>query len=241
MKLMKRGMVVVLLISLLLISTALSEEEAATETQPVIVEPDDTTNQFTSILSLIADKVTVFIGDIINIEATLKYENSTTAGFAEGQQRRPLGVPKHVLAKVFNEDKLNYDRAYAQEYLELRHNFSDKPYKNITADREDFTLSMRNRLDDVRGLNINNSKFAVHVVYCDQFEKFCKFRVNGVLAPRLYFNDVVDVGKLHDFDLDGKYALKVNSAKFDQCDNQRFCHFGYEGYDLVDVTLERKR
>ena len=182
--------------------------------------------------------------EMMNLTLGKEYSFILTAidpGFAEGHLRNiPLpSVAAHVLARVFNQDNLDYDRGYAQEYLSLRHNFSDLPYREVN-DREDFSLTMGNKPNDVGGFSINNSRFAVHVVYCDGFAGFCKFRVNGVLTPQLYFSEKLDSGKTDSFDLDGNYVLTIKSAQFELCDNHRFCHLGYEGYDKVDAMIERK-
>ena len=151
----------------------------------------------------------------------------------------PPVAKQHVLAKVFDQDNLEYDREYAQKYLSLRHNFSDLPYKEV-SEREDFSLTMRNKPNDVGGFSINNSRFAVQVVYCDGFAGFCKFRINGVLTPQLYFPEKLNADRTDSFNLDGNYVLSIKSAQFNLCDNHRFCHFGYEGYDVIGVAVRKK-
>ena len=146
-----------------------------------------------------------------------------------------INVVSPRLDTIYNETNLDYDRVYAREYLDLRHNFSDISFKEVTG-REDFVLSMGNRVDDVRGFRINNESFAVHLVYCDEFKKFCKFRINGVISPKMY---IPSLGE-NSFDFHQNYTLTIEDAKFNQCDNHRFCHLGYEGYHKVDVRVDRK-
>ncbi|MDP3734616.1 MAG: hypothetical protein Q8R37_05290 [Nanoarchaeota archaeon] len=143
----------------------------------------------------------------------------------------------HRLALVFNQANIDYDREYALEYLNLRHNFSDIEYVEVGTSHN-FTMRMGNYLDDLKGVNINSSNFAVHLIFCDEFKKFCKFRINGVPTTTLYTPDVL--ADSNTFDIDGNYILKLNSAEFNKCNNQVFCHLGYEGYHEVDVAVERK-
>lgn len=144
------------------------------------------------------------------------------------------------LSKVFNQDALQYDKEYAKQYLDWHGNFSQLNFKKISSDNEDFIFSIGNKINDLNGVKINENNFAIHLVYCDEFEKFCKFRINGIPTTRMYIPAVMDYEKINTFDIDGEYQLKINSVKFNHCDNHRFCNLGYEGYHLVNVSVERK-
>lgn len=148
------------------------------------------------------------------------------------------GTIRYPLALVYNQDNLTYDKEYTKHYLNLRNNFSDLKFQRLSANTN-FTLSMGNKVDDLRSFRINQSNFVVHLVYCDEFAKFCKFRINGVPTTKMYVPELVGEGKSNSFVFDKDYIIKINNARFNQCDNHRFCHLGYEGYDSVDLSVEK--
>ena len=94
--------------------------------------------------------------------------------------------------------------------------------------------------DKIRGVSINDSNFVVDLLYCKLQGRYCAFRINGVPVARLHSFKEFGNTKQNSFDIDGNYVLKVNSIKFSHCDNKRFCHLGYEGYNIVNVSVERK-
>lgn len=136
------------------------------------------------------------------------------------------------LAKVSNQENLTYDRTYAKQYLELRQNFSNLKFQRVWNDKEEFQLSVGNKVNTLKGIRTNKGRFALDLVFCNEFEKSCKFRINGVPTSKMFANS--------SFDLDGEFVLKINSAKFNQCDNHRFCNYWFEGYDIINVSVERK-
>lgn len=281
-------------------------------TPPVSEEVIPTPSLFSTFLNLVIDKITAFVGEVINIRATLTDENLTplsdrkidfyadaqiigsnvtdsegtakvswntsswlpgaytvTADYAGDEIYSPTSgdgmialnsglddvssnittkalpiIPEngtiHSLAKVFNEETLDFDRDYAQEYLQLRNNFTDLKFKRLFDAPEAITFTGGNKIDNLKGIQTNKGKFAMDLVYCDEFEGFCKFRINGVPTERLYPSDKVDGSKTDSFSIDGNYTIKVTSVKVNQCDNHRFCHLGYEGYHKVDVVVEKK-
>lgn len=168
-------------------------------------------------------------------------------GFAEGN-KITLPIPalqrnasKHVLAKVFNEEALDYDREYALLYLTLHGNFSNLRFYDVTGDKEAFTMRIGNvENEDVRGLSISNNNFVIQVVHCDEFKKFCKFRINGVPTPELYPSELLTSENGNSFIFDRAYFIKVNTVRVNQCNTHRFCHLGYEGYHAVNVSIEKR-
>jgi len=143
------------------------------------------------------------------------------------------------LSKVFNEDALDFDRNLRAQYLNGHNDFLNLSFKNVSS-KEDAVLNVGARNDEIRGYDINNKKYATHLLYCDSYQRYCIFKINGVPSQRLFsFKDVGDT-KRNSFDLDENYKLKINSVEFDFCDNRRFCHLGFEGYHVVSITIERK-
>ena len=145
----------------------------------------------------------------------------------------------NILAKVFNEDNLGFDREFKLQYLNEYKNFSYLNFKKVVG-REGFIFSVGAKNDNIKGFNINNKNFAIDLLTCSSYERYCAFRINGVPTKKLF--SIKDFGNIRkkSFDLDENYTLKINSIEFDFCDNKRFCHLGYEGYHLVNVSIERK-
>lgn len=143
------------------------------------------------------------------------------------------------LAKLFNEDNLDFDRDYKTKYLNDHKNFSNINFKKI-IDKEDSTLSVGARNDNIKGFEINNSRFAIDLIGCNSYSKYCTFRINGVPTKQVYSPKDIP-NKKTSFDLDEQYVMKVENIVFDFCDNRRFCHLGYEGYNIVNVSIEKKK
>ncbi len=144
---------------------------------------------------------------------------------------------KPRLAKLFKEDELDFDRKSRLEYLEKHGNFSKIKFKKING-KEEFKLKAGAKQDKIRGISVNNESFAIDLLYCEKSGKYCAFRVNGVPIAKIHSHEESEKNKQTSFELDKSHVLKVNSIKFNQCDNKRFCHFGYEGYDVVNVSIE---
>lgn len=143
------------------------------------------------------------------------------------------------LAKIFNEDNLDFDREFRDLYLAQRKNFSDLPFKNVTT-KENARLLIGSRNDNIKGYEINNTRFAIDLLGCNSYSRYCTFRINGVPTKQIYSPRDFPDGKVS-FDLDGQYVVKIENIVFDYCDGRRFCHLGLEGYHVVDVSIERKR
>ncbi|MEK6983011.1 MAG: hypothetical protein AABX33_00425 [Nanoarchaeota archaeon] len=132
------------------------------------------------------------------------------------------------LAKVYNEENLDFDRAYRDQYLKDYNYFSNIDYVKITGG---YTTVMKvgNVNDNIKGVNINNEKkYAIHLLYCEQ--SYCAFRINGVPAAQMQRDST--------FRLDDEYALKITNIVVDFCDTKAFCHLGAESYDIVDILID---
>ena len=142
------------------------------------------------------------------------------------------------LAKLFNEDKVEFDKNFRDDYLSKRNNFSDLHFKKVIL-KENARLIVGNREDNIKGFEVNNKSFAIDLIGCNSYSKYCAFRINGVPTKQMYSIKDFPNRKIS-FDLDGQYVMKIDNITFDFCDNRRFCHLGYEGYNVVDISIERK-
>ena len=114
------------------------------------------------------------------------------------------------LAKIFNEDNLDFDKEIRLKYLEKNNNFSSALFTNITG-KTDFKLNVGAKQDKIRGISINSSNFVIDLLYCELNGRYCAFRVNGVPAAKLHSSEEFGNTRKNSFDMDGNYVLKVNS------------------------------
>ena len=188
-----------------------------------------------------------FVVGAVGINNTLNQSSNLTPDFTitSLNETVPVNVSalksnKTVLAKVFNEDNLDFDTESKARYLEIRKNFSDSKFTNITSNI-DYNLKVGAKIDTLRAISINNNNYVIDLIKCKLQGRYCTFRINGVPAVRLHSFEEYGNSNINSFDIDGSYILKVNSIKFNHCEGTGFCHFGYQSYDVVDVMIERKK
>jgi len=134
------------------------------------------------------------------------------------------------LAKVFNEDNLDFDRAYRDKYLADYNHFSDIGYMKITGGYS-FTMKVGNVNDNIKGINLNNGKkYAIHLLYCEINGGYCAFRVNGV--------PIAQMRKDSTFQIEDDYTIKIANIEFNYCGDKRFCNIGYEAYNIVNMIID---
>ena len=133
------------------------------------------------------------------------------------------------LAKVYNEDNLDFDRAYRDQYLKDYSYFSNIDYVK-TSGSYLTVMKVGNVNDNIKGVNINNEKkYAIHLLYCNAYS-YCAFRINGVPFPQ--------ARKDSTFQLDDQYTMKITNIVFNYCDTKAFCNIGFEAYNIVDVLID---
>ncbi len=141
------------------------------------------------------------------------------------------------LGKLRNEDQLDFDKDYKDKFLEERHNYSDLAFEKI-EDSKTYELKIGAKKDSLRGFEINQGKYAVDLLTCNSYQRYCTFRVNGIPTKGIYVKNE-NQGRQDSFALDDQYSLTIESAELDFCDNKRFCHLGFEGYHIVNVKVGR--
>ena len=170
-------------------------------------------------------------------EQILNETTNLTSLIVENLSLGILIQEKIGLAKLFNQDSMQFDKEYAEKYLSLFQNFSNIEYKGVVKDTATI-MTVGAKQDNIKGFDVKGDKFSVHLIYCDRNSKSCAFRINGVPTGKLHIKNTQD--KQNEFQLNKDYVLKINSIKFDYCDNRRFCNVAYEAYDVVDMEIERK-
>ena len=125
---------------------------------------------------------------------------------------------------------------YAAGYLERNNNFADLEYVAVLEDKHPVRMMIGNRQDDLKGLLVNDKRFAVQLMACDWQDRVCAFRINGVATGAMKTSDAAT----SEFILDSDYKLKLKEVQFDFCDHRRFCNLHFEAYDIVDVEIEKR-
>lgn len=133
------------------------------------------------------------------------------------------------LAKVYNEENLDFDRAYRDNYLKERNYFSNLDYAKVSGGYK-MTIKVGGPYyNDYKGINLNNQKkYAFDLLSCSG--SYCTFRINGVPSGKMQKDST--------FQLDNNYVMKITNIEFNYCNNQRFCNIGFEAYNIVDILIE---
>jgi len=129
----------------------------------------------------------------------------------------------------------SYDQVYAQKYMQWMNNFEDIEYEKISGDTST-TLTVRNKIDNIKGYEINKQGFVIHLLSCDPHSYSCSFRINGVPTGNLF---PTGKGK-NTFNINNNYELRVESITIDYCMGWRYCDLDRDAYDIVDVVVKLK-
>src|SRR3990167_2746024 len=114
------------------------------------------------------------------------------------------------LAKVYNEENLDFDRAYRDNYLQERNYFSDLNYEIVTGGYSQTSKVGGPYYNDYKAINLNNQKkYVFDLIDCDSYERYCTFRINGVPTGKMHNpNEFPD--KKTSFRLDEEYTIKID-------------------------------
>ncbi|MCK5283153.1 MAG: hypothetical protein KAK00_07110 [Nanoarchaeota archaeon] len=120
---------------------------------------------------------------------------------------------------------------YLGTYLKNYKNLAHVKFEKLSKKGYFASLKDGNIKDNIEGFILNNRKYAIHLVGCNQEEETCNFRINGMLVKGLSQN-----GK-NTIDLDDTYSIKINSIRMNYCDNRRFCDYTLQSYDKVELEV----
>src|SRR3989344_6345041 len=95
-----------------------------------------------------------------------------------------------------------------------------------------------NEMDNIKGYELSGKNYIVHLLNCEKSSNSCIFRINGVNTRRLYSSEVKEDNLAKEFNIDGKYKLKINSVEFDYCGDIVYCNLQYEAFDRVNMIVE---
>src|SRR3989338_7622541 len=147
-------------------------------------------------------------------------------------------VASAQLAKVYDEENLDFDREYRDNYLQERNHFADLNYAIVTGGHKLTAKVGGPYYNEYKAINLNNQKkYVFDLIGCDSYERYCTFRINGVPTKKMHSpKDFPD--KQTSFRLDEQYSIKIENIVFDFCDNKAFCNLGYEAYNIVDFIID---
>ena len=132
------------------------------------------------------------------------------------------------------------DDHYVKGYLGIYKNFSDIPFQKIKRNATaNLKLLVGAKEDNIRGFQVGNDRYAIHLIICNHNTGECAFRVNGVATGPLRDNNS-DTGAHSKFSIDENKTLEVTGIQLDYCDGRRFCNVYYEAYDIVNLTVTAK-
>ena len=72
------------------------------------------------------------------------------------------------------------DSPFIREYLDTQGYFADLEYISVSNSPLSESLAVGNREDNIRGVDINGKRYAIHLITCNHSEPRCSFRINGV-------------------------------------------------------------
>ena len=146
-------------------------------------------------------------------------------------------VASAQLAKVYDEENLDFDREYRDNYLQERNHFADLDYTIVTGGHKLTAKVGGPYYNDYKAINLNNQKkYVFDLIDCDSYERYCTFRINGVPTGKMH-NPNEFPNKKTSFRLDEEYIIKIDDIKFDYCGDNRFCSIG-EFYHVIDILID---
>jgi len=124
---------------------------------------------------------------------------------------------------------------YSLIYFEHNNNFSNVSFESIKVNNN-LLLKSGNIEKEINAFEINNKRYIIDLLVCDKQNKYCWFRVNGIVIKRISYD--VAYGK-NEIILDDVYKIRVNDIKFDYCENKAVCDYYYDAYDFVNISIKR--
>lgn len=132
------------------------------------------------------------------------------------------------------------DASTLQKYMEVYKDLSEVQYESISpGQRSDLQLRAGNIEEEIKGIQDGSEQIAVHLITCDPETRSCAFRVNGQATKALYEKE--DLLKPNAVTISPNYVLKINSIRFNYCDDRRFCASHFQAYDIADVSVISSR
>ena len=209
----------VVFLSLVIVSSVISASDDAS------LETSKELNFIQKIFSSITSKISLIANNTSDLKFALK--NGDLYNTTDMQ------IASIVNGKLIN-NSLNYP------YFQLYNNFSDVKFKRFVKAKEIIFAELSNSMqDNIKGLNIKDRGYVIHVLYCNKFENYCALTINGIPTGKFYSSQVEDLDKQTKFMLDNNYVLRIKSIVFDYCDGKRFCDYYFDAYDIVEIEVER--
>ncbi|MBS3112523.1 hypothetical protein J4418_00355, partial [Candidatus Woesearchaeota archaeon] len=140
-------------------------------------------------------------------------------------------VNQPLLADTVNGQSI--DTPDAQSFLDRYSEVYEKVNFEPVVDSSAYQMLIGNEMDNIKGYELSGKNYIVHLLNCEKSSNSCIFRINGVNTRRLYSSEVKEDNLAKEFNIDGKYKLKINSVEFDYCGDIVYCNLQYP-CDLKD-------
>ncbi|MBI2134700.1 hypothetical protein HYU09_01805 [Candidatus Woesearchaeota archaeon] len=135
-------------------------------------------------------------------------------------------VAKAQLAEIYNEENLDFDRDYRDNYLADYNYFSDLEFV-ITSGGDKLHMDTSTTSQTLRGININGKNFAFDFIGCDAWERYCSFRINGVPTKKT-FDPNYHPDKQTSFRFDEDYSLLIETVNYASVGT----------FDIIDIIID---
>ena len=145
-------------------------------------------------------------------------------------------VNQPLLADTVNGQSI--DTPDAQSFLDRYSEVYEKVNFEPVVDSSAYQMLIGNEMDNIKGYELSGKNYIVHLLNCEKSSNSCIFRINGVNTRRLYSSEVKEDNLAKEFNIDGKYKLKINSVEFDYCGDIVYCNLQYEAFDRVNMIVE---
>lgn len=120
-------------------------------------------------------------------------------------------------------------------YFMVYDDFKNTNFLNVNGDEQSLDFQNGPGWKVREGIKIDNEKFIIQLIDCEQSTDMCTFRVNGVMLPPIY----LDKEKTHKITLNNEYDFEIESINYAVC-NQRYCDPYYDVYDEVKIKVRAK-
>ena len=165
--------------------------------------------------------------------------NEISIGLEQEIKEEVVVIQQTQLAQIVHGQSIK-DDLYIQEYLRQRNFFENLVYERVNGSTN-ITLEAGNAItEDIQGVALDGEGYAVHLILCDNEQKACFFRINGIPTGKFIANDGTSADGIQSFDLNEKYVLEIVAIDFDDCGNKRFCDIYWDQKDIVETKIVHK-
>lgn len=240
----KLGAILFALVFLALIVVAMNSTMNETEENQTFL--NETLNQTMNQIS--NESITQSPNQSINVNSNETNQSQNETEPDQANEEVKSEVVEQTEEIVFSKDSIieklekpSEDSALIERYKKAYNDFDDVDFNTIDSNSKyDFVLKAGNVPEKIEGVSINDEKFAIHLLVCNQASKNCFFRINGEPTGALYQAEDGE-NNPNAIALNKDYLLVINNIIFNYCNNKRFCDSYFEAYHIVNLSIIPRR